>query len=126
MGRGKNPSECGFMYFNLHHPQMQAFASAMKKMYTSDKVFHLRQQDDSYVFDCVRIRFEKNGCKNYDIGDSDWGHVQERSILGGIYDHMKGNRKQVKGSYENPLFKEGYDENKRFEWLGKKTGRRRV
>lgn len=125
MGRGKWPSECGFMYFNLHHPHIHDWVAAMKKMYTAGKLFDLRQQDDSYVFDVVRLRFQRHGVKNYDIGDEDWGHVQERSILGGVYDHMKGNRKYKKGSYENPLF-EGHDEAKRFRWLGKQTGRRRV
>ena len=37
----------------------------------------------------ARKRFEKNGVVNRDIGDDEVGHVQARSILGPVYDHIK-------------------------------------
>ena len=35
-----------------------------------------------------------HGCKNYSIGDGKPGHVQARSILGPVYDHIKGPKRK--------------------------------
>lgn len=105
LGRGGNYSECGFLYFNLQHPDIQDYAQAMKDMYTTDNLYDYGEYHDSYVWDLVRKKFEtERGTKNHDIGDGKWGHVQARSILGSVYDHMKGNRKSVGGSYESELY----------------------
>ena len=96
LGRGNHYSECGFLYFNLRHPDTQAYASRMKHMYDTDGIYNLKEQHDSYVWDYVRKEFENRGTKNYDLGDGKAGHVQARSILGTIYDHTKGERK-IKG-----------------------------
>lgn len=126
LGRGGYHSECGFMYFNLDLPRTFNFIDKMQHLYDSDKIFSLAEQHDSFVFDEVRKLYESKGVKFYDIGDSHWGHVQERSILGGIYDHFKGpERKATLGSYENPL-SDSHCEIKRYNKLGIKTERRRV
>ena len=96
LGRGDHYSECGFLYFNLRHPDTQAYANRMKHMYDTDSIYNLKEQHDSYVWDYVRKEFENRGTKNYDLGDGKAGHVQARSILGTIYDHTKGERK-IKG-----------------------------
>ena len=96
LGRGNHYSECGFLYFNLRHPDTLAYANRMKYMYDTDGIYNLKEQHDSYVWDYVRKEFENKGTKNYDLGDGKAGHVQARSILGTVYDHTKGERK-IKG-----------------------------
>ena len=93
LGRGKHYSECGFLYFNLKHPDIKKFALRMREMYDEDLIYELKEQHDSYVWDYVRKEFEKRGTRNFNIGDGKPGHVQARSILGPVYDHTKGNRK---------------------------------
>ena len=96
LGRGNHYSECGFLYFNMKHPDIQSYANRMKHMYDTDGIYNLKEQHDSYIWDYVRKEFENRGTKNYDLGDGKAGHVQARSILGTIYDHTKGERK-IKG-----------------------------
>ena len=93
LGRGDHYSECGFLYFNLKHPAVLAYAHRMKSLYDTDGIYNLKEQHDSFVWDYVRKEFENRGTKNHNIGDGKPGHVQARSILGPVYDHTKGNRK---------------------------------
>lgn len=125
LGRGKNYSECGFLYFNLQHPDTLDYAKAMQEMYLTDGIYKEREYHDSYIWDLVRMRFEKErGTKNHDIGDGKWGHVQATSILGGIYDHMKGYRKLQGFSDENTkLYKNTSGKNKRSGWHLNELGR---
>ena len=88
-----NYSECGFLYFNLNHPNTKEYTVEMQHMYNLDLIYKEEEQHDSYIWDVVRKRFEDRGVKNHNIGDNDTGHVQARSVLGPIYDHTKGNRK---------------------------------
>ena len=93
LGRGNNYSECGFLYFNLKHPDIKSYANRMLSLYNTDGIYNLKEQHDSYVWDYVRKEFENRGVRNHNIGDGKNGHVQARSILGPVYDHTKGNRK---------------------------------
>jgi len=104
LGRGNHYTECGFMYFNLRHPEIKNFAKELQDMYNSDALFRESEHHDSWIFDVVRKRFEARGIKNHSIGDGEWGdngHVQARSILGSVYDHTKGARKIAGSSPEN-------------------------
>ncbi len=94
LGRGKHYSECGFLYFNMKHPEVINYAIEMQKMYNEDLIYKEKEQHDSYIWDLVRKRFEKNGVVNKDIGDGKVGHVQSRSILGPVYDHIKGPKRK--------------------------------
>jgi len=96
LGRGKHYSECGFLYFNLRHPQIKNYAKDMQQMYDTDEIYKLIECHDSYVWDHVRKKYEAPvlGVKNYNIGDGKPGHVQARSILGPIYDHIKGPKRK--------------------------------
>ena len=96
LGRGNHYSECGFLYFNMKHPDIQPYANRMKSLYDTDGIYNLKEQHDSFIWDYVRKEFENRGTKNYDLGDGKAGHVQARSILGTVYDHTKGERK-IKG-----------------------------
>ena len=96
-----NYSECGFLLWNLRHKDTKDYFNEMKKMYNEDLIYNEKEQHDSYIWDLVRKKFEKErGTMNIDIGDQQVGHVQARSILGTIYDHTKGKRKQLGKSPE--------------------------
>jgi len=97
---GKYP-ECGFVGYNLNHPETQNFINEWEELYTQDTVFKILEWHDSYVFWHLtkKFRTEKNIQVN-DIGK--WvgvkgHHVFVNSELGQYIDHMKGDRK-TKGS----------------------------
>ena len=111
LGRGKQIigdslySECGYLYFNLKHPKTKEYAQAMQDMYNKDTLFNLKEWHDSYIWDNVRIKFEKEfKINNHNIGDNGGGHVQARSVVGQLYDRCKGNRKKTGFSQENTLY----------------------
>ena len=95
LGRGeKQYSECGFLYFNMRHPEVVNYAIEMQHMYNNDTIYNLKEQHDSYVWDYVRKKYEQKGVINKNIGDGKGGHVQARSILGPVYDHIKGPKRK--------------------------------
>jgi len=94
LGRGKNYSECGFLYFNMKHKDTKSYASRVRSMYDTDQLYELIEKHDSFIWDYVRKEFEKRGTKNHNIGDGRPGHVQARSILGTVYDHIKGPKRK--------------------------------
>lgn len=105
LGRRYVHSECGFLYFNLQHPETKNYARMMKQMYDEDLIYNLKECHDSYVWDYARIKFEKEkGVKNINISNTAKGydlHIQALSILGKYYDHCKGKRKAKGRSPEN-------------------------
>ena len=105
LGRGGQYSECGFLGFNLKHPEIQNYADEMIRMYNSDDIYKLIECHDSFVWDHVRIKFEKERkVMNNNIGDHKKAHVQARSILGMYYDHTKGPARKNQGfSGENQM-----------------------
>jgi hypothetical protein len=106
LGRGSLYSECGFLSWNLKHKDTKNYFEAMKKMYNEDLIYKEKEHHDSYIWDLVRIRFEKEyNTSNINIGDEADGHVQARSVLGQIYDHVKGPGRKLQGfSNENKNF----------------------
>ncbi len=74
----------------------------MKKIYDENLIYKEEAQHDSYIWDLIRKKFERErNTMNIDIGDKIGGHVQARSILGSLYDHTKGpKRKQLGKSPE--------------------------
>jgi len=103
MGRGNQYSECGFLGFNMHHPEIKNFAREMKRMYDEDEIYKLIEHHDSFVWDYVREKFElERGIKNINIGDGGKGHIQARCVLAEYYDHTKGPKRKSYGfSTEN-------------------------
>lgn len=98
LGRGEHYSECGFLLWNLNHKDTQDYFKEMKNMYNNDLIYNEREYHDSYIWDIVRKKFEKErGTMNTDIGDKKIGHVQARSILGTLYDHTKGPKRKAAG-----------------------------
>ena len=105
LGRNNQYSECGFLGFNMKHPEIQNFAKEMLRMYNSDDIYKLIEHHDSFIWDHVRKKFEEEkGVKNNNIGDLKNGHVQARSILAQFYDHTKGPTRKNQGfSNENQM-----------------------
>jgi hypothetical protein len=103
---GKYP-ECGFVGYNLRHPQIQNFVNDWEKLYTTDGVFKLLEWHDSYVFwHLSKIYRQQHNIKVNDIGY--WKgvkghHVFINSELGLYMDHFKGKRKTIGSSARNDL-----------------------
>lgn len=104
LGRGytqrgiKYHSECCFLYFNLKHEQTQNYLADMKKYYDNDLIYEIAEQHDSFVWDHVRQEYEKTrGVLNHNIGDKGVAHVQARSCLAKVFDHLKGRIPKERG-----------------------------
>ena len=103
---GKYP-ECGFVGYNLKHPQIQNFVDEWEQLYVTDEVFKLLEWHDSYVFWHLTKKFRKE--KNIKVNDIGYWkgvkghHVFVNSELGLYMDHMKGKRKQKGSSAKNDL-----------------------
>ncbi|MGE7413203.1 hypothetical protein [Methylobacterium tarhaniae] len=96
LGRSWRYTECGYVGYNMRHPLTAAFAETIVQMYTSGAVFSLKEWHDSYVFDVVRLYFERYfGVRNFNIARyvDDLDHVFLNTELGLYIDHMKGPRK---------------------------------
>jgi hypothetical protein len=94
--RRPNHSECGFVVYNLRHPETKRLLAEFEAMYTQDLLFAEREYHDSYLFDVVRKRAEARGAYVHDIAEgAGWraSHVLINSRLGRFMDHMKGGRK---------------------------------
>ena len=98
---GKYP-ECGFVGYNLRHPEIQKFAQEWEELYTSDNVFKLLEWHDSFVFWHLSKQYRKD--KNVTVNDIGYWkgvkghHVFINSELGLYIDHMKGKRKNTGSS----------------------------
>ncbi|MEH3147791.1 MAG: hypothetical protein PGN34_21165 [Methylobacterium frigidaeris] len=96
LGRSWRYTECGYIGYNMRHPLTACFAETVVQMYTSGAVFSLKEWHDSYVFDVVRLYFERHlNVINFNIAANvdDLDHVFLNTELGLYIDHMKGPRK---------------------------------
>ena len=106
---GKYP-ECGFVGYNMKHPEIQNFVDDWEKLYVTDEVFKLLEWHDSYVFWHLSKIYRKE--KNIQVNDIGYWkgvkghHVFVNSELGDYMDHMKGKRKKIGTSARNDLRKE--------------------
>jgi hypothetical protein len=94
--RRPNHTECGFVVYNLRHPETRRLLAEFEAMYSQDLLFAEYEYHDSYLFDVVRERAEARGAHTHDIAEgAGWqaSHVLINSRLGRFMDHMKGNRK---------------------------------
>jgi hypothetical protein len=99
LGRGeKYHSECGWVAYNLDHPQCRRFVHDFVDMYNTDAIFKQREWHDSYIFDVLRKQ-RQDHCKFHNLNPSYddkglAGHPFINSDLGSVMDHVKGDRKQ--------------------------------
>lgn len=94
--RRPNHTECGFVVYNLRHPETRRLLAEFEAMYSQDLLFAEYEYHDSYLFDVVRERAEARGAHTHDIAEgAGWqaSHVLINSRLGRFMDHMKGDRK---------------------------------
>lgn len=114
LGRNNTNSECGFVIYNMKHADTADFFATWRDLYETDKLFDLEQWHDSYVFDSIRLQFERQrGTINRNLTPSgkDYDHVFINSELGKYIDHMKGPRKNEGKSRSTDIYtdrKESY------------------
>jgi hypothetical protein len=92
--------ECGFVGYNLNHPEVQNFINEWEQLYKTGDIFNLLEWHDSAVFWHLSKKYktEKHITVNdigYNAGVSGH-HVFVNSKLGMYIDHLKGdNRKKI-------------------------------
>ena len=98
LGRGeKYHSECGWVAYNLDHPETRNFIRDFVGMYNTDRIFEQREWHDSYIWDVVRKQYHPTN--NFFNLNPSWndkglaGHPFINSELGLYMDHVKGDRK---------------------------------
>jgi hypothetical protein len=98
LGRGERyHSECGWVAYNLDHPETRKFIMELKDMYNQDKIFDLPEWHDSYVWDVIRRKYQSKN-QFYNLSPAlqkpgRAGHPFINSELGRFMDHLKGTRK---------------------------------
>ena len=103
---GKYP-ECGFVGYNMNHPEIQNFVNEWEQLYVTDEVFKLLEWHDSYVFWHLTKKYRQE--KNIEVNDIGYWigvkghHVFVNGALGLYMDHMKGKRKKTGTSGRNDL-----------------------
>jgi len=98
LGRGeKYHSECGWVAYNLDHPETRKFIADFVSMYNTDRIFDEREWHDSYIWDVIRKQYQPaNHFYNLNPSHNDKGlagHPFINSELGRYMDHVKGDRK---------------------------------
>ena len=97
--------ECGFVGYNLNHPEMQNFIDDWEQLYTTGNVFKILEWHDSFVFwHLSKIYKEQRNITVNDIGYNKGvkgHHVFINSELGLYMDHFKGKRKLARTSARN-------------------------
>lgn len=91
LDRGTYHSECGFVGYNLDHPQGLEFIRAFAALYANDEVFSLQEWHDSWVFDWLRREMKTI---TRPIPHKSRHHPFVNSVLGTWADHKKGSRKE--------------------------------
>ena len=103
---GKYP-ECGFVGYNMKHPEVQNFVDDWEELYKTDGVFKLLEWHDSFVFWHLSKLYRKE--KSIQVNDIGYWkgvkghHVFVNSELGQYMDHMKGKRKRLGASARSDL-----------------------
>ena len=102
---GRDP-ECGFVGYNLKHPEIQNYTNDQEDMYIKESVFKLTWgwTDCSTLWHLSKLYQKQKNVKVHDIGYAKkvkGNHVFINSELGLYMDHFKGKRKQLKKSAKN-------------------------
>lgn len=100
--REKYHSECGWVAYNLRHPDLQSFIDRWRDLYVTGDLFNLREYHDSFVFDVLRKDFQAlRGTKfanlSPELPGKGPGHPFIASRLGHYMDHMKGSKRKALG-----------------------------
>lgn len=107
LGRGdRYHSDCGFLIFRLSHKYILNYFKEIKNLYLSNKIYKEKEWHDSYIWDLIRKKYEKNfKITNFDIGNTyckgkgEFNHILTSTPLYEYIDHLKGDiRKMLKTS----------------------------
>ena len=60
LARKNSYSECGFLGFNTKHEYFKQYIQSIIDIYVTGEIFSLEQWHDSWIWDYLRINFEKN------------------------------------------------------------------
>jgi hypothetical protein len=87
--------ECGWVGYNLNHPEILNFAERFEQIYLSGEFLTFKENHDSYIFWGVVQEMQRNPAVTFKKLGSRWrsGHIFLHSALGDYVDHLKGNRK---------------------------------
>lgn len=96
LGRPTVYSECGWVYYNLDHPQGRNFLEQFEEIYTTDKILSMEETHDSFIFDVVRNKFDQSLCLNLNGGATSNKHPFHLSSLREKLIHNKGHNKTQK------------------------------
>lgn len=72
LGRSKleGHSECGFLIFNRNNVKTNKYIEDIKNIYFSKNVFKEKEWHDSYIWDLIRKKYEKDfNIKNFNISE---------------------------------------------------------
>jgi hypothetical protein len=96
LGRPTVYSECGWVYYNLDHPQGRNFLEQFEEIYSTDKILSMEETHDSFIFDVVRNKFDQSLCLNLNAGATSNKHPFHLSSLREKLIHNKGYNKTQK------------------------------
>lgn len=104
--REKYHSECGWVAYNLRHPELKQFMQDWLALYRDDTIFDLREYHDSFVFDVLRKRYTDQGVLFHNMtpvqpNEKGPGHPFIASPLGGYMDHLKGDTRKDLGKSQH-------------------------
>jgi len=113
--REKYHSECGWVAYNLKHPDLESFINRWRDLYVTGDLFNLREYHDCFVFDVLRREFQLSKNTYFhnlspETHGKGPGHPFIASALGAYIDHLKGNRRkqlgksQWKGDADSAIF----------------------
>ena len=100
--REKYHSECGWVAYNLRHPDLRSFMDRWRDLYMTGDLFRLREYHDSFVFDVLRKDFQAQRGTRFtnispELPGKGPGHPFIASRLGQYMDHMKGAKRKALG-----------------------------
>lgn len=92
-------SECGFLGFNMRHPLLLEFLNRVALIYRDGELFSYEQWHDSWIWDQVRMEYERNDVnfKNISGAASSSDHPFINCELGLFFDHLKGPERKKLG-----------------------------
>ena len=92
LGRKDSYSECGFLGFNLKHPEFYNYINRVINIYITGEIFSLKEWHDSWIWDHVRIEFEEKNILFKNISGKGYAHHHPfiNSGLENFFDHLKG------------------------------------
>ncbi|QUS54406.1 hypothetical protein [Pseudovibrio brasiliensis] len=87
--------ECGWVGYNLKHPEILNFADRFEQIYLTGEFLTFKENHDSYIFWEIVQEMEQAHSASFKELGSRWrsGHIFIQSALGKYVDHLKGDRK---------------------------------